>query len=78
MRNQRNKLIELRTAKNLTQNYIAEKLGISRSFYTMIENGNRNPSLELAIKLADLFQVNVRDIFLTDLDDKNLQDQDTA
>lgn len=61
------KLIELRENANLTQEDMAERLGISRSFYGHIETGTRNPSYGLARKIANIFGVNVDDVFF-DLD----------
>jgi putative transcriptional regulator len=57
-------LIWLRKSKNLTQQQVADDLGISRGFYGMIENGIRNPTLELAQRIAEYFDTDVRKIFL--------------
>lgn len=38
-------------------------LNISRSYYGMIESGNRNPTLKLAIKIAEVFGRKVEEIF---------------
>ena len=59
----REKLSNLRKEAKLTHNSMAKKLGISRSYYTMIENGTRNPSLNLAFKIAILFNVDIKEIF---------------
>ncbi|MCU7192403.1 helix-turn-helix transcriptional regulator [Turicibacter sanguinis] len=56
-------LRELRGQK--TQKEIADLLGITSSHYGFIENGTRNPSLYLALKIALLFDVKVEDIFFT-------------
>ncbi|PFL68861.1 helix-turn-helix transcriptional regulator [Bacillus anthracis] len=45
-------LIEKRKATNKTQKDIAYKAQISRSLYAMIENGERNPSVSVAKKIA--------------------------
>ena len=42
----------LRLDKKLTQEDIAARAGIKRSYYTMIENGTRNPSVKVAKQLA--------------------------
>lgn len=49
----------------MTQQQIAEILGITRSFYGMIETGDRNPTLDLAKRIAELFQVDIEEIFFT-------------
>ncbi|SHN87991.1 helix-turn-helix transcriptional regulator [Desulfitobacterium chlororespirans] len=43
-------LIEKRGANN--QQEVASKAGIDRSFYSQIENGSRNPSVNTAKKIA--------------------------
>ena len=67
----RNKLIELRLYYNFTQEGIAENLGISRSHYALIETGHRNPSLDLSLKIAELFNTTVDEIFIATRGDKN-------
>ncbi|WP_019636159.1 helix-turn-helix domain-containing protein [Paenibacillus fonticola] len=44
---------------DLTGAEVAEKLGISTQYYYNIERGRRNLSAELAIKLADIFNVSL-------------------
>lgn len=46
-------MINARTAQNLTQAELAEKTGISLTDIKKLENGTRNPSLNLLKKLAD-------------------------
>ena len=52
IREQRNKL-------DLTQENVSDKLGITPSFYSHIENGSRNVSLDTVIKLSDFFGVSI-------------------
>jgi putative transcriptional regulator len=59
----RTKLINLRRMHGLTQQEIADKLKVTRSFYGMIETGDRNPTLDLAKKIAEMFNANIEDIF---------------
>lgn len=59
----RKKLKELREENNLYQKDMAEMLNISLSFYSSIERGKRNPTLKLAKKISDLFDVRIEDIF---------------
>lgn len=61
-----NKLKEKRYSKKYTNKMMAEKLGISKAFYCQIENGNRKLSYEMAIKIADVFDVKPDSIFYTD------------
>lgn len=46
-------LKEFRTQRNMTQNEVAAKAGIERAYYTMIEQGNRSPSVSVAKDIAD-------------------------
>ena len=45
----------------MTKQAVADSLGISQNYYTYIENGERQKSLDLAYasKLAELFNVSV-------------------
>ncbi|MDT3426118.1 transcriptional regulator with XRE-family HTH domain [Paenibacillus forsythiae] len=49
-------LIDLRNADGKTQDSIAESSGISRQYYGMIEAGNRNPSVDLAKRIASVLK----------------------
>lgn len=53
------KLKEMRKMCGLTQQKVAEKLGISQPSYIRYENGTAEPTLENLVKLADLFDVSV-------------------
>lgn len=48
-------LKEFRKNRKLTQQEVANRLGISRSFYACIESGKRTPTLADAIKIADFY-----------------------
>lgn len=52
----------LRTAKNYTQEQVAERLGISRQKYARVENGSNSITLEILKKIADILDVTVGDI----------------
>ena len=58
-----NRLKELRAQNNLTQKAVANAVGITTSYYGMIELGVRKPSLSLAMDLARFFDTSVEDIF---------------
>lgn len=60
----RDYLVELRLKKGLSQQDVAERLGISRQYYQMIERGERQKRLDLSLAgaLAALLEVNVMDI----------------
>jgi len=60
----KNKLKVFRAMQDLTQEDLAEKVGVSRQTINAIEKRKYNPSLELAFKLARLFDVKIEDIFI--------------
>ena len=45
-------IVDARTSQNLTQKELAEKSGVRQSNISRIENGTRNPSLEMVKRLA--------------------------
>ncbi|MBC1935231.1 helix-turn-helix transcriptional regulator [Listeria grandensis] len=45
-------LLNMRIANDLTQEQVALASGIKRSYYTMIELGERTPSVSVAQKIA--------------------------
>ena len=47
-----------RLENNLSQQELADKVGISREYISMIENGERNPSVNIAKKIGDLLNIN--------------------
>jgi putative transcriptional regulator len=59
-----NKLRVLRAIKNITQEDLASKLGVTRQTILAIEKGKYNPSLELAFKMAAYFETTIEKIFL--------------
>ena len=60
----KNKLKVFRAMHNLTQEQLADKIGVSRQTVIAIENDKYLPSLGLAFKIAMLFKVKVEDIFI--------------
>jgi len=59
----KNQVYELRTKSNITQETLAEKLGVTRQTIIAIEKGNYTPSVVLALKIAKYFKKSVEDIF---------------
>jgi transcriptional regulator with XRE-family HTH domain len=57
--NKREWLKDLRKGRNLTVRELAPLLEMSFSHYSDIENGRRNPSVELSYKMAKFFEVDV-------------------
>lgn len=53
----------LRAIKSITQEDLAQALGVSRQTINAIEKGKYNPSLDLAFKLAEYFETSIENIF---------------
>lgn len=56
----------IRKDKGLQQKQVALEIGLDQSNYNKIENGKREPSIEVLNKLANLFGVTVDDILNPD------------
>ena len=54
---------EMRIAKGLTQEQLANECGVQRTTITMIELGENKPSVELAKKLGVIFEVDWKGFF---------------
>lgn len=52
----------LRSGRHLTQEQVAEQIGVSRQKYARIENGVNNITLEILIQIANVLDVQVADI----------------
>ena len=55
-------LKEIRLAKGLTQKAVADYIGCSSVVYSRYETGDREPSIDTLIKIADCFGVALDDI----------------
>ena len=60
----REKLIELRVKMGYTQVTFAKRLGISRSHYSQIEEGHKNPTFAVSLKIKYLLGCERDDIFM--------------
>jgi putative transcriptional regulator len=58
-----NRVKELRTARAWSQAELGERLAVSRQAINAIENGKHDPSLSLAFRIAQLFDMPVEAIF---------------
>ena len=59
----RNRVRELRTARNLSQGDLAGRLNVSRQTVNAIETERYMPSLPLALALARFFDTSVESMF---------------
>ena len=55
----RNRIRKLRAEKNISQQKLADEIGVTRQSISLFEKGERDPKLETLIKLADYFDVSV-------------------
>ena len=60
----KNRVRELRKKQNLTQEELAELIGISRQAINAIEKEKFDPSLPTAFKMAELFKSSIEELFL--------------
>ncbi|PZT84791.1 MAG: transcriptional regulator [Citromicrobium sp.] len=61
-----NRLKVLRAERSWSQQHLADRLEVSRQSVNAIETGRYDPSLPLAFKIADVFELAIEDIFIRD------------
>ena len=54
---------ELRARDRLSQEELAQRVGVRRETIGNLENGRYNPSLKLAMDIAQVFGTTVEDVF---------------
>ena len=59
----KNRLRELRAARDWSQSDLADRLGVSRQTINAIETEKYDPSLPLAFKAARLFKMRIEEMF---------------
>ena len=67
----RNRIKVLRAERDWTQADLADRLGISRQAIISIEKYKYTPSLELAFKIAEAFNVSISEVFEFKEDENN-------
>ena len=65
----KNRLEELRKARNISQEELAAALEVSRQTIGSLERGRYNPSILLAFKIARYFDLTIDDIFIYEEDE---------
>jgi len=63
----KNKLKVYRAMQDITQEELAKELGVTRQTIIAIEKSKYDPSLVLAFKIAEFFQVKIEDIFIREI-----------
>ena len=62
----KNRLKVLRAARDWSQQDLATRLDVSRQSVNAIETGRYDPSLPLAFRIADVFEMAIEEIFQRD------------
>lgn len=65
----KNIIFQLRKENKITQEELANEVGVTRQTITSIENGKYIASLPLAFKIAKFFEMKIEDIFTMEEDD---------
>lgn len=60
------KLKKIRENYHYTSKYMSDLLGISKPFYSQIENGRRRLSYDMAVKISKIFNMKPDELFYDD------------
>ncbi|NLV26181.1 MAG: helix-turn-helix transcriptional regulator [Methanomicrobiales archaeon] len=66
-----------RAIHNLTQEELARKISVTRKTVNSIEGGKYNPSIDVAYKMAKLFNVTIEELFCFE-DEENNNEEDES
>ena len=58
-----NRIQELRAESHLTQQELADAIGVTRATVLALEKGSYNPSLELTFRISRYFKLGIEHIF---------------
>lgn len=64
----KNRLEELRKARGIKQEELANVLEVSRQTISSLEKGRYNPSIQLAFKIAKFYGMQIEEIFIYEED----------
>jgi putative transcriptional regulator len=62
----KNRIRILRAEKGWSQAELGKRVGVSRNSINSVENGKFDPSLPLAFRISDVFELPIEEIFLRD------------
>ena len=65
----KNTISQLRKQRKITQEELANEVGVTRQTITSIETGKYIASLPLAFKIAKFFDMSIKEIFSIEQDD---------
>ncbi len=60
-----NQMKILRDRENITGTRLARKVGVTPSMIYMVENGQKNPSIMLAYRIAQALNASIEDVFFS-------------
>lgn len=60
-----NQMKILRDRENMTGTRLARKVGVTPSMIYMVENGQKNPSILLAYRIAQALNASIEDVFFS-------------
>lgn len=67
----KNRVKVYRALRNLTQEVLADKLGVTRQTILAIEKEKYDPSLDLAFRISRLFKVPIEKMFFYDREEED-------
>ncbi len=65
-----------RKKRHWSLEYVGTKIGITKQSLFAIENGENDPSYEVLCKLENLFQMNHRELFDSNLSERDISNQE--
>lgn len=65
----KNRIEEIRKERGIRQEDFAKSMGVSRQTISSLENGRYNPSIILAYKIAQYFEMTIEEVFVFEDDD---------
>lgn len=68
----KNKIKVFRAMYDLTQEDLAQAIGVTRQTILAIEKGKYVPSLDLAFRISRFFKVNIEEVFIYDTETKTV------
>ena len=67
-------LKSVRESRGMTQQELADRIGMRRETILHLENNRYNPSLEMALKIAQVFDLRVEELFQLKDKEDNYED----
>jgi len=59
----KNRIHVLRAERRWSQAALGERVGVSRQAINAVETGKHDPSLSLAFKIAEVFEMRIEEVF---------------